>query len=64
MKVLVGAFNQDTALVGSFSVIVKSLRKFVESSSRERSVCLCPAVVAVSGWRCDRDRRTDRQVVM
>ena len=47
------------ALVGSFSVIVKSLRKFVESSSRERSVCLSPAV-AVSGWRCDRDRRTDK----
>ena len=63
MKVLVGAFNQDTALVGSFSVIVKSPRKFVESSSRERSVCLSPAV-AVSGWRCDRDRRRDRQVVM
>ena len=29
MKVLVGAFNQEKALVGAFSVIVKSLRNFV-----------------------------------
>ena len=33
MKVLVGAFNQEKALVGAFSVIVKPSRRFVASSS-------------------------------
>ena len=32
-KVLVGAFNQEQALVGAFSVIVKSSRTFIPSSS-------------------------------
>ena len=34
VKALVGAFNQEKALVGAFSVIVKSSRTFVWSSSR------------------------------
>ena len=33
MKALVGAFNQERALVGAFSVIVKSSQTFVSSSS-------------------------------
>ena len=33
MKALVGAFNKEKALVGAFSVIVKSSRRFVASSS-------------------------------
>ena len=33
MKALVGAFNQEKALVGAFSVIVKSSQIFVSSSS-------------------------------
>ena len=33
MKTLVGAFNQEKALVGALSVIVKSLQTFVWSSS-------------------------------
>ena len=32
MKALVGAFNQEKALVGAFSVIVKSSRTFGQPS--------------------------------
>ena len=35
---LVGAFNQEEALVGAFSLIVKTFWTFVASSSRQRSV--------------------------
>ena len=35
MKALVGAFNQEKALVGTFSVIVKSSRTLVSSSNQE-----------------------------
>ena len=44
MKALVGAFNQEKALVGAFSVTVKpqSSRRFVWSSTRECGGCqLC-----------------------
>ena len=34
MKVQVGTFNQEKALVGDLSVIVKSSRRFVASSSQ------------------------------
>ena len=34
MKALVGTFNQEKALVGDLSVIVKSSRRFVASSSQ------------------------------
>ena len=37
MKALVGAFNQEKALVGAFSVIVKLRRLIVCSSSRDTS---------------------------
>ena len=45
MKVLVGTFNQEKALVGAFSMIVKSSGTFVSSSSqyqtsRVQLVCL------------------------
>ena len=33
MKALVGTFNQENVLVGTFSVIVKSSQTFVPSSS-------------------------------
>ena len=33
MNALGGAFNQEKPLVGAFSVIVKSSRRFVDSSS-------------------------------
>ena len=33
MKVLVGAFNQEKALIGAFSVIVKTSRRFVNRSN-------------------------------
>ena len=32
MNVIVGAFNQEKALIGDFSVIVKSSRRFVARS--------------------------------
>ena len=35
-KLVVGAFNQEKALVGAFSVIMKSSRTFVSSSSQTR----------------------------
>ena len=35
MKVLVGSFNQEKALVRAFSVIMKSSRTFVSSSNGE-----------------------------
>ena len=38
MKALEGAFNQEKALVGAFSVIVKYLRIFVWSSNTHRAV--------------------------
>ena len=34
VKVLVGAFNQEEVLVGVFSMIVKTSRTFVSSSSQ------------------------------
>ena len=45
MKALVGAFNQEKALVGAFSVIVQ-LNKIVYSTNNNSSV----AVVAVTSW--------------
>ena len=36
MKALVGAFNKEKALVGAFSVIMKSSRTFVWNCSRQR----------------------------
>ena len=45
MKALVGAFNQEEALVGALSVIMKSSRTFVWSST------LHPCQVAVVWWR-------------
>ena len=48
VKMLVGAFNQEKALVGAFNVIAKlqSLRMFVSSSSEWTALtagCLCGA---------------------
>ena len=47
VKALIGAFNQEKALVGAFSMIVKSLQTFVSSSSvgdtsLTRTVAGCP----------------------
>ena len=39
MKALVGAFNKEEALVGAFSVIVKSSRTFVYSSNEVSGDC-------------------------
>ena len=47
MKALVGAFNQEKALVGALTVIVKSSRTFVSSSSFEE--------VRPDVWGQDRD---------
>ena len=47
VKVLCGTFNQEKALVGAVSVIVKSSRTFVASSSRGAQVG-----VGVSRARC------------
>ena len=44
MKALVGAFNQEKALVGVFSVIVKTLRAFVCSSTSK---------TPTFGWQAD-----------
>ena len=45
MKALVGAFNQEKVIVGAFSMIVKSSRNFVSSSTVRgvwREIKLCP----------------------
>ena len=46
MKAVVGAFNQEKALVGAFSVIVQLHRLMIYSTNNNSSV----AVVAVTSW--------------
>ena len=48
MKALVGAFNQEKALVGAFSVIVKLHRLLVYSTSPHAAVSAVSAVAAVN----------------
>ena len=50
MKALVGAFNQEKALVGAFSVIVKLHRLLVYSTSPHAAVSAVSAVAAVNVW--------------
>ena len=46
VNVLVGTFNQENALVGAFSVIVKSLQTFVFISTNEpRSRCVIVDII-------------------
>ena len=57
VKNLVGAFNQEKALVGTFSAIIKlqSLRRFVCSSHQQRLVQgarLVPGRGLLSGGGC------------
>ena len=40
VKALVDTFNQDKALVGAFSVIVKTLRTFFSSSTEKGRICV------------------------
>ena len=42
MKVLVGAFNQEKALIGAFSVIVQ-LRRLIVYSTSYKSVAVSPS---------------------
>ena len=50
MKALVGAFNQEKALVGAFSVIVKPI---VEPMDRFTALLL---IYIYSLWLCDADQ--------
>ena len=43
VKALVGAFNQEKALVGAFSMIVKSSRTFVKPSFQALPLNITPA---------------------
>ena len=54
MKALVGAFNQEKALVGAFSVIVQLHRLIVYSSNVDR---LCPHCPHCSGLAIQTDER-------
>ena len=53
MEALIGAFNQEKALVGAFSVIVQPavepMDSFtaLETSSISPSLCLCPELARV-----------------
>ena len=45
MKALVGAFNQEKALVGAFSVIVKTDGSFYSTNQDILMILMIPAVV-------------------
>ena len=56
VKVLVDTFNQEYALVGVFSVIVKSSRRFVASSTAHRVQLAPSAGPAEAGGRAGHHR--------
>ena len=51
VKVLVGAFNQEKALVGAFSVIVQ-LRRLIVCSTTENALCRLWCVLCHVLYRC------------
>ena len=61
VKVLVGAFNQEKALVGAFSVIVKCPHRHRDSRSTVSPCVRCPALPGPQperGWPRSRAART------
>ena len=60
MKALVGAFNQEKALVGAFSVIVQPVVVPMEHYTALAELCDCEAMCGMTGtaasaedWRAD-----------